>query len=210
MREASREEDLLREAQGGSELALTLLLKASHARLSGYLARRIPSDLRRVVDASDLVQETHVDVFRTFGSFLAQGPGSFDRWMFTIAIRNLRDAIKHHRRAKRGGTRQPARAHGARGDSMIGLLDMIAGPETTASRVFARAEAVRAVEQALTELSDDQRQAIGLVHIEGRPIAQAAKAMNRSERSIHGLLRRGLENLRERLGRESWFLSLLG
>ncbi len=48
-----------------------------------------------------------------------------------------------------------------------------------------------------------------LVHIEGKPVTEAAEALGRTERSIHGLLRRGLEKLREVLGRESQFLTVL-
>ena len=92
---------------------------------------------------------------------------------------------------------------------MIALIDMLAAPGKTPSRVVARDEAVSAVEKALESLNEDQRRAIMLVHIEEKPVAEAAEAMGRTERSIHGLLRRGLEKLREVLGRESKFLTVL-
>ena len=92
---------------------------------------------------------------------------------------------------------------------MIALIDMLAAPGKTPSRMVARDEAVSAVEQALESLNKDQRRAIILVHIEGKPVAEAAEAMGRTERSIHGLLRRRLEKLRDVLGRESKFLTVL-
>ncbi len=209
MSETIREDELARQAAQGDQVALTLLLMQTKRDLHGYIAGKLPAGLSGVVGADDVVQNTHVEVYRRIADFEWQGTGSFGRWLRTIAIRKLRDAIRHHRRAKRGGGRQPAALNGgAREDSMIALIDMLAAPGKTPSRVVARDEAVSAVEKALESLNEDQRRAIMLVHIEEKPIAEAAEAMGRSDRSIHGLLRRGLEKLREVLGRESKFLTV--
>lgn len=174
-----RKDKLVQEAADGSELALTLLLKDSHRRLCDYVARKMPGGPQAAFEPEDIVQDTQVEAYRHIGSFKPACENAFDRWLYTIAIRKLRDAIKHHRRAKRGGGRAAAALNGGnREDSMIRLIDMLAGPGHTPSRVVARAE--------------------------------AASLMGRSERSVHGLLRRGLEKLREHLGRESRFLTVTG
>ncbi len=210
MSEMTREEELACQAARGDQVALTLLLKKTKRDQHGYITGKLPAGLSGVIGADDIVQDTHVEVYRRIAGFQWQGTGSFGRWLRTIAIRRLRDAIRHHRRAKRGGGRQPAALNGAaREDSMIALIDMLAAPGKTPSRVVARDEAVSAVEKALESLNEDQRRAIMLVHLEGKPITEAAEAMARSERSVHGLLRRGLEKLREVLGRESKLLTVV-
>ncbi len=52
---------------------------------------------------------------------------------------------------------------------------------------------------ALAQLPDDQRQALELYYLQGCTVAEVAEVMARSERSIAGLVRRGLQKLREPL-----------
>jgi len=76
---------------------------------------------------------------------------------------------------------------------------MVAGTQTTPSRVMARGEAVQALHAALHLLPEHYREAIWLVHIEGTPVKEAAAKLQRSERAIHGLCRRGLKLLQAEL-----------
>jgi RNA polymerase sigma-70 factor (ECF subfamily) len=62
-----------------------------------------------------------------------------------------------------------------------------------------REEQLFQLAEALAQLSEDQRQALEMRYLEGWPVAQISKHMNRSEASITGLLRRGLKKLRELL-----------
>ena len=201
----------MRQAVAGDEGALTLLLAELDERLCARVQRKIPSALRSRFGAEDIVQETHREVFRHIRTFEPRGPDAFERWVSTIAVRKLRDVIKGQRRAKRGGGRTAASPAGPNvDDSMIGLLDVLAGPGRTPSRCVARVEALRAVQSALDLLPEHYRQAILLVRIEGRPVAEVAAEMGRTERAVHGLTRRGLELLRDRLGDSSAYLSSSG
>lgn len=207
MIEADRQAELSSRAAAGDELALTLLLKNTRGMVVEWIARKLPADLRTVIDADDVVQESHVEAYRHVSTFEPRGPDAFDRWIRTIALRKLRDQIKRHRAAKRGGGIARTPAGRAIDDSMIALLDTLAGPGRTPSRSVARVEAIEAVQGALNDIDEHYRQAIWMVHIEGRPVAEAAKALGRTERAVHGLTRRGLDQLRERLGGRSNFLS---
>jgi len=203
--------ELTRRAAAGDELALTLLLQRTRPRLLEYVGRRIPADLRASVGADDIAQQAHVEAYRNVARFTPRGERAFERWLWTIALRKLRDAIRLRRAAKRGGPRAEAALAGAGlEDSIVGLLDVLAGPGRTPSRQVARQEALDAIRAALDALDPPYREAIWLAHIESRPIAEVARHMGRSQRSVHGLLRRGLAQLRERLGRESRFLTVFG
>lgn len=94
---------LLERAASGDRLALRLILAESRERLRDYLSRRVPADLAGLIDAEDIVQEAHIEVFRRIEGFEPRGAESFFRWEATMAMNLLRNAVKWHRCAKRGG-----------------------------------------------------------------------------------------------------------
>jgi RNA polymerase sigma-70 factor (ECF subfamily) len=93
---------------------------------------------------------------------------------------------------------------------MIGLLDLIASPLRSPSRILARREAVEAVRTALSSLPHHYRRALGLVYVQGHTAADAAAEMGNTERAVHGLCRRGLKMLQQQMGSASAFLSSSG
>lgn len=178
---------------------LKLLLVQSRAALRIYIARKIPPELVRVLDADDIVQEAHVAAFRRIDSFRSDGPEAFGRWLAAIAVNCLRNGLQRARALKRGGGAAFARAPMNRDDSTFALLKLIAGSDQTASRTAARTEALSQLESALGGLPAHYREAIALVHIEGHSCAEAAVRMNRTERAVHGLCRRALRLLAVRM-----------
>ena len=146
-------------------------------------------------------------MFRHIGKFEPRGPDSFFRWAATIAIRRLRNAIKARRSLKRGGMEVPRTTAGVPEASVVALLDLMAGPEKTPSRVVAGQEATRAVEDALAFLPEHYRQAVGLVYLEGHSVVEAATIMGRTPRAIHNLCFKAKRQLRSVLGSASKFLS---
>ena len=101
MGDSECENDLIRRAVGGDEVALGLLLKGIHGRLCAHVAWRIPARLRGVLDAHDIVQDAYIRVFLHINDFQPRGDDSFYRWVATIAIRKLRDAVTAARARKR-------------------------------------------------------------------------------------------------------------
>lgn len=195
-----QQSELVQRATGGDQIALKLLLTDSHGRLCAALAQRIPDTLRSTVDAEDVVQEAHVEVFRRIHTFVPRGANSFDRWVLAIAISRLRNAVKWHRAGRRGGGRAVWTAAAVRREeSTVSLLDVLAGPGHTPSGSAMRVELIEAVHTALAELPDHYRRALWLVHIEGRAVKHAAALMHRTERAVHGLCRRGIRLLQRRL-----------
>lgn len=208
---SDREEALIQRAVEGDEVALTTLLVHSRPGLLMSVARKIPPDLAGIVGAEDIVQETFIAVFRDVGTLDSTRPASFHRWIQAVALNQLRNIIKHHRAAKRGGAyvRASNRKKSIE-DSAVDLFNLLAGPGRTPSRSVARREAITAVEEAVACLPDRYRQAVQLVHMEGFSVAEAASAMCRTERAIHGLCRRGLKRLETQLLSASRFLSSRG
>ncbi len=199
---------LVEQAVAGDTVAMKLLLTQSREDLCRLVGKRIPADLRSILDVEDVVQESHIEVFRRIASFKVRGPQSFHRWLIAIALTRLRNGIKRHRALKRGGGRAVMAAWPKRiEDSTLALLDTLAGPGQTPSKSVARQEAINAVQASLAGLPEDYRAALWLVHIEGRSVKSTAAEMGRTERAVHGLCRRGLDLLRQRLHGTTTFLS---
>jgi RNA polymerase sigma factor (sigma-70 family) len=68
------------------------------------------------------------------------------------------------------------------------------------SKAIRRDERFRRLEESLKGLSDDHRQVIILARVEGLPIKDIARTMQRSESSVKNLLLRALRNLKEAFG----------
>ncbi len=204
------EAELIAQAQAGDTAALTALLVEYRLRLVELLERRLPRRRPAVVDVEDLVQQAHFEVFCHIGTLVPSGPGTFHRWVSTIALRKLRDAARRQRAAKRGGG--TAALNGAQGleDSVIALLDLIQHPGRTPSRVVAGREAAAAVDSALSRLPADYAQAVRLVYLQGCSAGEAARAMGRTDRAIHNLCYKARDRLRELLGSESRFFTDTG
>jgi len=204
----SAHERLLEEAGRGDHAAVKVLVTQAHRQLRELIVRRTPPDLRRVIDAEDVLQDAHVAMFQELASFESYGPDSFDRWVATIALNRLRTIVRRHRTQKRGGGAQVVNGTGGRfDDSTAALFNVLAGPGKTPSQSVARHEAIAAVQAALQELPEQYRFAIQLVHIEGLSIREAAARLDRSDRAVHGLCRRGLARLRDRMQGASRYLS---
>ena len=90
---------------------------------------------------------------------------------------------------------------------MVNLVDLVAGDWRSPSGSVAYREAERILAVALGNLKDDYRTAISMRYLQGKPIADIAKKLNRTERAVQMICNRSLKKLREALGRSSLYLS---
>jgi len=201
------EAELMKEAVDGDTVAVTVLLTHGHQGLRAFLVHRIPRGVHGVVDVDDIIQEAHIEVYQHVRSFAPRGPGSFHRWVAAIALRRLRNVVRAHQALKRGGPEGIVARPAGREDSLHALLELIAGPVETPSRTAARSEAVDALEVAIAALPRHYREAVRLVYLEGRPVADVAGIMGRTPRAVHNLCHKAKEKLRRSLGSSSRFLS---
>jgi len=209
--ESAPDEALLARVVAGDAVAMTLVLTRDYSRLHAHLSRRIPASLRSQLDPDDIIQETHIAVFRNAARFEPRGADAWYRWVATIAIRKLRNAIQASATLKRGAGRGHAMGNGrSAGDSVAALMDLLAGPETTPSRHAASKEAQRALEEAVAQLPGPFREAVRLVYLEGLSPGDAAVRMHRSVRAVHNLCHKAKRKLSELLGSESRFFSRPG
>lgn len=196
---------LVNAAVAGDQMALEKLLWMIYDRLQRFLDRDLPRELQSLISTEDVIQETYVDVCNGISRFELRGESSFYNWCATIARHRLLDKIKAQRAVKRGGGVTAVGQADPTTDSIAGLIDRVACDELSPSGVADRMEARRVVTVALSALKDDYRVALTRRYLEGLPISDIAREMERTERAVQMLCNRGLKKLRDALGHSSYY-----
>jgi RNA polymerase sigma-70 factor, ECF subfamily len=144
----------------GEERATCELFRTYQGRVHAALYRVLGSNH----DMDDLLQETFIQVFRSLGSF--RGEARLATWIDRIAVRV---AFRHLSR------KRPAPAS-------LDAVDEPRGPSGAAPDQLAQArEGVRRFYAALTALSPAARIAFTLFEVDGRSVAEVARAVGASQ-----------------------------
>ncbi len=169
-----------------------LVGSATEPRLFGGLYERHAAPLlaffaRRTFDAqvaADLTAETFAAAFASRARYRDRGAGSAAAWLFTLGRRQLSHYLRHSQVERRARER-------------LGMRVLILSPDDL-ERIeehidFERVG--RAVAEALGRLKQDQREALRLRVIEGKPYSEAAQALGCSEDVVRARVSRGLRRL---------------
>jgi RNA polymerase sigma-70 factor, ECF subfamily len=160
--------------------------------------------LQRREDASDIVQRTVLEAYSAFEKFRGESEPEFSAWLKQILHRNVTNLVRDNRAAKRD-LRREQYLDAAEGSVSVTWMQP-AGRGTTPSQCVIKAEAALNLAEAISELPEAQRDAVRMRHLEGRGIDEIAAAMNKTPAAVAGLIRRGLQSLREQLGRSTTWL----
>jgi RNA polymerase sigma-70 factor (ECF subfamily) len=157
---------------GGDRAAYSRLLAQLSGHLRAYFARRVGAD------AEDLVQETLIAIHTKRATYDPTLP--FTAWVHGIARYKLIDAF---RRDKRRAT--------------VPLED---APELFAHDEAEASAARRDVEKLLAKLPAQKRDLVRAVKLEGRSIADEAKARGVSETVVKVTVHRAVKSMGQDLG----------
>ena len=202
------EKELIRSAQNGSRIAIEKLLLLHCRPLKRHIEHSLRDQNIRGQTTDDVLQEALTQAFRRFDQFQSDAPQALTVWLRRIAENCLLDSIRHENRKKRGGEFQQA-THGVTSASGAynDLLDLVAVESDTPSVVISRSEAENALQIALSSMSERSRNAIRKRYIDGDSYEQIAAAMDCTRGAVHGLIKRGKQQLCVAMGRASAFLS---
>lgn len=176
----AEERDLIERAIAGDREAAAGCIRAHQASLYAYMLRMSG----RPEVAEDVVQDAFVRALTNLHRFDFRF--RFSTWLFTIAKRLYVNACQKHKPAYDSDTVGMAAGRGR-------------GPEmpTIDSEVTVNAKA--AIDFALAELSEDQREIVVLFHQLDWPIAQIAEYMDMPEGTVKSHLHRGRMRMRAAL-----------
>ena len=154
--------------------------------------------LKCQMDASDLAQQTLHDAVAHADQFRGKSEGELLSWLRKILANNLVDAVRYAHRDKRN-----LAITNSLDESVVESfqrIDLLAQSCSTPSQKAAQNELLLRLPEALEALSEAQREAIVLHHLQGMKLAETAERMDKSESAVCGLLHRGLKKLHEILG----------
>jgi RNA polymerase sigma-70 factor (ECF subfamily) len=151
------------------------------------------------LDASDVVQQTLLEAHQKRDQFRGRTDAEQAAWLRQILAHNLADAARALGRAKRDVARERS-LDAALDASSCRLEAWLAAEQSSPSQHAVKNEQLLGLAAALAQLPDAQREAVVLHHLQGRPLADLAQHLGRSESAVAGLLHRGLKRLRELLG----------
>lgn len=146
------------------------------------------------VDASDVVQQTLMEAHAKQAQFSGDAD-ALAAWLRTGLANNIRDALRAARRGRRDVRREVA-IQEAVDQSSVRLAGLFAGRDPSPSQQAVHAEELLRMAAALDEIPEAQREAIVRHHLQGCSLAETARALDRTEAAVAGLLHRGLRKLR--------------
>lgn len=159
--------------------------------LEVYARSMVPARLRSKLDPADLVQETIAEAYRARARLEAMPDRDRAAYLFRALKNNLLDALRKHQK-------NATDPHFAQ--SSVQLEQWLVDDGSMPSARLAREERRRQVAEALAELPDTQRRAVELQVIDGLSGREIAARLGVTREAVGGLLRRGKQQLRERLG----------
>jgi RNA polymerase sigma-70 factor (ECF subfamily) len=190
--------DLIARARRGDEAALGRLLEANRASLLADAERQLRGRIAARVDSADIIQQTFLEAHRGFEGFEGQTELQFSSWLRTILNHNIAGQLRDHTQV----AKRDARRDRSLNDSFGGgepLWRTIVAAHSTPSQRAMRAEDSARLASALETLTADQREAVRLRHLEGWPLARIADRLGRTPTATAGLIKRGVQALRERI-----------
>ena len=178
----------------------TSLLPLERYREYLRLLARLQLDprLRPKLDPSDVVQATLLQAHRGRDQFRGRTEAEQVAWLRAILAGELARASRDLGRDKRDVDRERSLERALERSSHH-LEHWLAADDSSPGERAERNEELARLADALAALPDDQREAMELHYLHGWPLAEIAARLDRTTKSISGLLYRGLGTLRERL-----------
>jgi RNA polymerase sigma-70 factor (ECF subfamily) len=187
-------EGLVRGVQAGDADGFAAVVDRMRGRLEMWIRVRMGPLLRARLTVDDVLQETLIQAYRSLDAFRDTGPGSFQRWMFSVAENRLKDLHKYHAAQKR----HPAREANPTPEEQR-IVDRLAGDGTTPSQGFRRSEVAARIADGLAKVPEGSREIIVLRVVEDLSFAEVAERIGTDARAARGLYARALKDLQRAL-----------
>jgi RNA polymerase sigma-70 factor, ECF subfamily len=180
--------------RGGTEL------ERFRSYLHWLAEARVDRRLRGKLDPSDAVQQTLLQAYQAWSQYRGTTDAELASWLRRILARTLIHSVRDFHRARRDVARE--RSLDARiAESSARLEKWLADEESSPSRRAERLEETLRAAAVVQDLPQAQREAVVLYYWQGCTLAEIAEQLGRSRAAVAGLLRRGLDKLRESMAR---------
>jgi RNA polymerase sigma-70 factor (ECF subfamily) len=194
-------QDKLVAAKRGDETARGELLDRFRPYLNVIAQRMLDDRIQGRLDFSDVVQATFMEASRDFDSFRGESVESFLAWLRNILRNNVATAHQEHLVTQKRSARREVSMASPTGDpgSEVQLANILPAETSTPSQRIMRDEAAVVLATCLEQIPDTQREAIRMRYLEGMSLKEISRKMDKSEMAVAGLLKRGLQGLRDEM-----------
>jgi RNA polymerase sigma factor (sigma-70 family) len=184
----NEDQDWLARASAGDERAVEALLERHLDGVRGFVARNAGAALRAQESVADLVQSTCRELIERLrdGRFRFHGEAEFKQWLYRAAVMKLMNRGRYWRAGQRDAGKRVHAAEAA--DRSASSAPAFAVDPGTPSQDAAFHEELERFERALFALTDEQREAIVLFHVERLTHAEIAARKGFSESYSRTLL----------------------
>jgi RNA polymerase sigma-70 factor (ECF subfamily) len=201
---------MVQEPEAGDEEFASLIARAKSDReamgrlvemirpyLLGVSNAELPGDLRAKIAASDVVQDSLLEVVRDFQRFNGTSAAEFRVWVRTLLLNNLANWERWFRRA---GKRAIVREIPIDGDSnRFAIVPLLASGPSPSDGAKAN-EQVEALHRAMADLPEHYRQVLELRHWQHLSFEEIGKSTQRTTDASRMLWWRAVDRLQELLG----------
>ena len=180
--------------------ALATLLTEKRFPLLAFIERRMGPALRQKLEPDDIFQEVSAEAVRSWASVSPAEQDQFG-WLCQVAERRIIDAHRRFFSAEKRNAAKEVSLHGGRSadDSQGGLINLLVATITTATQAVARNDREAKLYAALATLPEEQREALRMRYVEGRPSKEIAERLGKTDGSVRVMLTRALKTLQTRL-----------
>jgi RNA polymerase sigma-70 factor, ECF subfamily len=162
---------LLRQMRAGDRQAFEQLFARHQAYLHRLVELRLDPRLRARVDASDVVQEAHLEALSRLEAYLKRPALPFRLWLRQIAFDRALKARRYHLGTAR---RAIGREVPLPEQSSLVLAGQLLAGGSTPSQQMDQQELARRLRQAVAQLPEADREIVMLRHFEGLSNREAA------------------------------------
>lgn len=191
--------ELIALARTGDRVALGRLVNAARGELLRAATRELPGRLTRKVGASDIVQETTVEVHRGIRGFSGTTEAELFAWMRRILRNNIADAVRYYQGTVKRQVNRELRLD----DSRAGFVrDGLPGKEEPPDESLMRLEDAARVSGVIKIMSPRYREVLHLRYWEQCSFVEIGLRLNRSPDAVRKLWGRAVKEFQTLLARE--------
>ncbi len=195
--------ELLNQARSGDDAARERLFGLCRDYVGIVARAQVGSWLKTKVDASDLVQQTLLDMHRGLGEFRGETEAEWLAWLRQILNHNAADYVRRYAGTKkRRASREVSLDRHSPGGSEAWRIDP-QDPGESPSQLAVRRERELEIAQALAQLPQDYQDVIELRNLQRLSFEEVAERLGRSRGAVQMLWMRALRKLEEILKRQT-------
>ncbi len=170
---------LIERATGGEDSAMAELFERYRPQLKKMVRVRLNQQLHGRVDESDVVQDAYLEAARRLNDYAAGPRAPFFLWLRKITGQRLVDVHRRHLGAQARDARLEVALHRGRAPmaTSVSLAAVLLGGLTSPTQAAVKAEMRLALQEALSGMSDLDREILSLRHFESLTNGEAAEEL---------------------------------